>query len=412
MPAATSWSRSTRSRRRASSRSRRCATSWSKPGRRSAGASSPGNGPRRCARAGRRRGNGRAARRYRLREQADRAGAANAAGTDQGINRAVVQALFATAPGKVADEVIQLDDGFAVVATDEVIAADPAANSEGMEQLARELEGDMRSDLVVQFEAQLRREYPIEIDGAAINRLIEMGATDRRRRAVVADDGATRSRRVHHGIRGQPAAGGLDLAGRRSGDAGLRHAQAGRGPAVQLSSGIGRGRRGARPLLGDRAEARPDLALLRRARGGQPARAPGPGDVRAVSGPGARRAAQPDRRDAHLPAGGPAADGGRAVRLHGLRHGAPDGAPAGRQSGSARPAGRRVHAAHGHGDLRQHRGSRGDRDAGVAGAGSGRALRTTSPASAWPTWSPTSIAVCRTAATATACAACRSQSRM
>jgi peptidyl-prolyl cis-trans isomerase D len=98
-----------------------------------------------------------------------------AAGTDQGINRAVVQALFATAPGEVADAVIQLNDGFAVVATDEVIAADPAADPDGLERLARELEGDMRSDLVVQFEAQLRREYPIEIDGAAINRLIGEG---------------------------------------------------------------------------------------------------------------------------------------------------------------------------------------------------------------------------------------------
>jgi peptidyl-prolyl cis-trans isomerase D len=96
----------------------------------------------------------------------------DAAGTDQGINRALVQALFATAPGEVAAEVVQLNDGFAVVATDEVIAADPAADPEGREQLARELEGDMRSDLVVQFEAQLRREYPIEIDGAAINRVI------------------------------------------------------------------------------------------------------------------------------------------------------------------------------------------------------------------------------------------------
>ncbi|HEX2479204.1 MAG TPA: SurA N-terminal domain-containing protein [Geminicoccaceae bacterium] len=99
----------------------------------------------------------------------------DAAGTDQGINRGVVQTLFATAPGEVAAEVIQLSDGFAVVATDEVIPADPAPNPEGREQLARELEGDMRSDLVVQFEAQLRREYPIEIDGAAINRLIGEG---------------------------------------------------------------------------------------------------------------------------------------------------------------------------------------------------------------------------------------------
>jgi peptidyl-prolyl cis-trans isomerase D len=99
----------------------------------------------------------------------------DAAGSDQGINRAAVQALFATEPGKTAEEVIQLNDGFAVVAIDEVIPADPAADPEGLEQLARELEGDMRSDLVVQFEAELRREYPIEIDGAAINRLIGEG---------------------------------------------------------------------------------------------------------------------------------------------------------------------------------------------------------------------------------------------
>ena len=96
----------------------------------------------------------------------------NAAGTDQGINRAVVRALFATEPGDVAEDVVQLNDSFAVVATDEVIAADPAADPEGVEQLARDLETDMRSDLIVQFETHLRREYPIEIDGAAINRLI------------------------------------------------------------------------------------------------------------------------------------------------------------------------------------------------------------------------------------------------
>ena len=30
----------------------------------------------------------------------------------------------------------------------------------------------MRGDLLAQFEAQLRRDYPVEIDGAAINRVI------------------------------------------------------------------------------------------------------------------------------------------------------------------------------------------------------------------------------------------------
>jgi peptidyl-prolyl cis-trans isomerase D len=96
----------------------------------------------------------------------------DAAGTGQGINRGVVRALFATEPGDVAGDVVELSEGFAVVATDEVIAANPAADPEAVEQLARELEGDMRSDLIAQFETQLRRDYPVEIDGAALNRLI------------------------------------------------------------------------------------------------------------------------------------------------------------------------------------------------------------------------------------------------
>jgi peptidyl-prolyl cis-trans isomerase D len=96
----------------------------------------------------------------------------DAAGADQGINRAVVRALFANQPGKVAADVVELEDGFAVVATDEVIAADPAADVEGVKQLTSELEGDMRADLIAQFETQLRRDYPVEIDGTAINRLI------------------------------------------------------------------------------------------------------------------------------------------------------------------------------------------------------------------------------------------------
>ena len=96
----------------------------------------------------------------------------DAAGTAQGVNRAVVRALFATQPGGVAGEVVEVNQGFAVVGTDEVIAADPAADPDGVAQLARELEGDMRSDLIAQFETQLRGDYPIDIDGAAINRLI------------------------------------------------------------------------------------------------------------------------------------------------------------------------------------------------------------------------------------------------
>jgi peptidyl-prolyl cis-trans isomerase D len=96
----------------------------------------------------------------------------DAPGSAQGINRAVVQALFATPPGAVAEEAVALGDGFTVVATDEVIPAEPSADPKAVEALAAELEEDMRADLLAQFEAQLRREYPVEIDGAAINRLI------------------------------------------------------------------------------------------------------------------------------------------------------------------------------------------------------------------------------------------------
>jgi peptidyl-prolyl cis-trans isomerase D len=91
-------------------------------------------------------------------------------GGGQGINPAVVRALFAT--DDLADQVVELGDAFAVVGTDEVIGADPGADAEALDQLARELEAEIRADVVAQFEAQLRREYPVEIDGAVINRLI------------------------------------------------------------------------------------------------------------------------------------------------------------------------------------------------------------------------------------------------
>lgn len=93
-------------------------------------------------------------------------------GDDQGINRAVVRALFATEPGQHATGVIEVGDGFAVVGTDEVIAADPASDPEGHDQLASEIEANMRADLIAQFESDLRRAYPVAVDGAVINRVI------------------------------------------------------------------------------------------------------------------------------------------------------------------------------------------------------------------------------------------------
>jgi peptidyl-prolyl cis-trans isomerase D len=93
-------------------------------------------------------------------------------GTQQGINPAMVQALFATEPGKVASEVVATGTGFAMVATDQVVEADPSADPNALAQLRTQLEAETRNDVLAQFEAALRRDYPVEIDGAAINRVI------------------------------------------------------------------------------------------------------------------------------------------------------------------------------------------------------------------------------------------------
>ena len=66
---------------------------------------------------------------------------------------------------------------------------------------------------------------------------------------------------------------------------------------------------------------------------------------------------------------GPAADGRRPVRLHGLRHGPADRAPARRQPGPAGPARRRVPAADRGGAVRPYRGPDHGRDAGLAEPG-------------------------------------------
>jgi peptidyl-prolyl cis-trans isomerase D len=94
-------------------------------------------------------------------------------GTAQGLSPAIVQALFAAEPGSVADRVVPVPTGFALVAADEVIEADPSADPEGVARLRSQLEAEMRNDLLSQFEAALRRDYPVEIDGATINRLID-----------------------------------------------------------------------------------------------------------------------------------------------------------------------------------------------------------------------------------------------
>jgi peptidyl-prolyl cis-trans isomerase D len=94
-------------------------------------------------------------------------------GTSQGISPAIVHALFTAKPGGVADKVVETPTGFAIVAADEVIEADPSADPDAVAQLRAQLENETRNDLLTQFETALRRDYPVEIDGAVINRLID-----------------------------------------------------------------------------------------------------------------------------------------------------------------------------------------------------------------------------------------------
>ena len=153
-----------------------------------------------------------------------------------------------------------------------------------------------------------------------------------------------RSRTFSAGIRRGPEPGGLDPAGRRPRHAGLADAEADRGAQGQLPARERHRRRGARPLLVHGHEARPDLGVPRHPGAAQPRR---PLRRRRLARRGGRPAGEParaDRREPDRAAARAAADGGGALRLSRLRHGAPGRAAARRQPRPARPA-RRDHAA-------------------------------------------------------------------
>lgn len=82
---------------------------------------------------------------------------------------AVVRTLFATEPGSIADQVVPVGDDFALVTADEVIGAKP--DQPAVERLKNELAAEMRNDLLSEFQAVLRRDYPVEIDMAELDRL-------------------------------------------------------------------------------------------------------------------------------------------------------------------------------------------------------------------------------------------------
>jgi peptidyl-prolyl cis-trans isomerase D len=98
--------------------------------------------------------------------------ARTASGFAQGLTPDAIRLLFTTAAGDIAGETARVRDGHAVIVTDLVHPADPEADPEGIARLRDQLATEMRADLLDQFEAALRRSYPVEIDARALGTLL------------------------------------------------------------------------------------------------------------------------------------------------------------------------------------------------------------------------------------------------
>ena len=94
-------------------------------------------------------------------------------GANSGVNRAAIEALFKTDAGAVADQIIETEDGVLVLAVDEILEKAGGDDTEARDQLKAELERQVRADLLDQFGRALQDAYPIEINEAALTRLIE-----------------------------------------------------------------------------------------------------------------------------------------------------------------------------------------------------------------------------------------------
>jgi peptidyl-prolyl cis-trans isomerase D len=96
--------------------------------------------------------------------------------SNDSVNGLVVEALFNTSPGALAEEPVEVPAGFAVVTVDEVIGANPADDPETLKRFQAEVEAEMRSDLLSQFSGALRRDFPVTIDDNAVARLTDVDA--------------------------------------------------------------------------------------------------------------------------------------------------------------------------------------------------------------------------------------------
>jgi hypothetical protein len=82
------------------------------------------------------------------------------------LPRALVQAVFAAAPGKVV--FAPTDTGIVIARLQEIQAADPASDATGVEATRTQVQGSLRESVAFALDGALRQRYPVKIDNAAM----------------------------------------------------------------------------------------------------------------------------------------------------------------------------------------------------------------------------------------------------
>ena len=91
-------------------------------------------------------------------------------GDPEPLGPEVTRALFATLPGRIAEQPVPTPEGFALVATDEIREA-PAELD--LAPFRRELRESLGEAILVGYEQALRRRFPVETDSRALARIVE-----------------------------------------------------------------------------------------------------------------------------------------------------------------------------------------------------------------------------------------------
>jgi hypothetical protein len=92
-------------------------------------------------------------------------------GAQQGLSAAAVSALFATQAGDVAKEAVEVPDGAAVIAVEEVI---PAAIDDQMLNATRDaVANSLRAEMLGAYETALRARYPVSVNQSTLATLME-----------------------------------------------------------------------------------------------------------------------------------------------------------------------------------------------------------------------------------------------